>query len=146
DGFWGEGVFPDATYGSQYADYLLDTYAPGKTVPSYANPQGDIFIDNQALPGHLIDPFNYFNSGGVALYQMLHEIGHVLGLKHPFDDGDNSKPSFSQLGLGSLDTTYNTVMSYTPDSQPSGNKWVDWGNPATPMPLDILAIQYLYGV
>jgi hypothetical protein len=62
---------------------------------------------------------------------LLHELGHALGLKHPFDqDGDN------KVTLpASLDNTNNTLMSYT-----------DVGAPhSTYSPYDIAALNWLYG-
>lgn len=64
----------------------------------------------------------------------MHEIGHALGLRHPFDD-----PHFPI----SWDTRSETIMSY---SAIAGNQNSEFSfEPTTPMPLDILAIQYLYG-
>ncbi|PTT77791.1 hypothetical protein DBR42_24680, partial [Pelomonas sp. HMWF004] len=58
---------------------------------------------------------------------LLHEIGHALGLKHPFE---------APLLPNSEDSTANTVMSYTSS-----------GTPATSLaPFDVAALQYLYGV
>ncbi|HLD65644.1 MAG TPA: M10 family metallopeptidase C-terminal domain-containing protein [Pseudomonas sp.] len=62
----------------------------------------------------------------------VHEIGHALGLKHPFDsDGHNGNTLPAEVD----DVRY-TVMSYT-------NAY--GYEPTTPMLLDITAIQYLYG-
>lgn len=59
----------------------------------------------------------------------LHELGHALGLKHPFDGGIIAPKEFDNLGY--------SVLSYT------AREKTIFGN--TPMPNDILAIQYLYG-
>ena len=78
---------------------------------------------------------------------LLHEIGHALGLKHPFEDGI--------ILSTNLDTRIYTVMSYTDpsnDMYPNAgyvNGKYDWITyrivPETPMVLDIAAIQYIYG-
>lgn len=79
---------------------------------------------------------------------LLHEIGHALGLKHPFED--------PHVLPAAEDSEQYTVMSYT--SHPhalfrrvrdEGDGHYSWSyydvSPQTPMLYDIAAIQYLYG-
>ncbi|MEY3201877.1 MAG: hypothetical protein RIR70_1427 [Pseudomonadota bacterium] len=70
--------------------------------------------------------------GGYAFMAIMHEVGHVLGLKHPHD----TSPTNSLLTPKESDNQRQTVMSYTLDYSVS---------PEGPQPLDIAAIQYLYG-
>ena len=67
------------------------------------------------------------------LYVLLHEIGHALGLKHPFHKMDHNK----QLLASDLDKVEYTVMSYTGGDPEMG--------PVSLGPLDIQAIRALYG-
>jgi hypothetical protein len=69
--------------------------------------------------------------GSYAYATLIHELGHALGLKHPFEDGVT-------LPADQESTRY-TIMSYTFH----GGVGV---SPMTPMLYDILAIQHLYGV
>ena len=62
----------------------------------------------------------------------VHEIGHALGLKHPFEASPTNNAVISPL----LDDSHFTLMSY--------NNTYSY-QPTTPMVLDILAIQQLYG-
>jgi hypothetical protein len=80
-----------------------------------------------------------FAEGRYNYLALVHEIGHALGLKHPFDSVESSPYVLPP----SLDTESYTVMSY---SAQGGNLNTDFSYwPTTPMVLDIQAMQYLYG-
>lgn len=66
---------------------------------------------------------------------ILHETLHAIGLKHPFEGG-------ATLG-GALNIIPNTVMSYSP-IEGARTGWLS-SYPSTPMPLDVQALQALYG-
>lgn len=107
-------------YAGMDADAAAWAYLPGN------NPvAGDVWIgpatsDANPTPGS----YDYLT--------FTHEIGHALGLKHPFEsDSSNS----NTLPIEYEDVRY-TVMSYT-------NAYSF--EPTTPMLLDIAAIQYMYG-
>jgi hypothetical protein len=102
---------------------------------SYPGPEGDIFLDNFAAAFANVDP------GGIGFTFILRAIGHALGLKTTSDDGSNARPTFSELGIAQLDTAAYTLMSA--EAVAGGDPVT--GNIATPMPLDILAIQRIYG-
>lgn len=101
---------------------------------SYWPVGGDIWIST-ADQTIATDPWS---PGSYNFSALMHEVGHALGLKHPFD-GTPVLP-------GSLDTLQYTVMSYT-DAPKSTYYSAGWKSvsPETPMVLDIAAIQYLYG-
>jgi len=127
------GIFPSPAF----SERLLTVAEWTRT--RYPQPEGDITFDNYHAA------YSYLNDGGAGLMYVLHEIGHALGLKHPFDDGGNGRPTFEALGIGSSDTVEYTVMSYDrPDGKVGSDTHLS-GNAATPMPLDIFAIQKIYG-
>ena len=79
----------------------------------------------------------------------LHEIGHSIGLSHPFDGGSSTGQTLTVNGY--TDDMRTTVMSYTNSvdnfayfesggSLSSGSVYSN-----TPMIYDIAAIEYLYG-
>lgn len=98
--------------------------------PDDANPlalEGDIWLSEKTI--FSADTLNYDRE------TVIHELGHALGLKHPFyKDGEN------KITLPTdQDNTQLTIMSYT-EYENVGDEYA-----SSPMLYDIAAIQYLYG-
>ena len=75
--------------------------------------------------------------GTYAALTLIHEIGHALGLKHPFSAPDSTGDSATPPYLStSEDVTAWTVMSYTSSEDEYAFEYSE---------LDIAALQYLYG-
>lgn len=104
-------------------------------MPSTAAWAGDVWFNTLGT--------SYTNPWSAGSYEYLtavHEIGHALGLKHPFETSEyNSRV----LGIG-LDSRSYTVMSYSA-SLSNESTYFNY-EPTTPMILDVAAIQALYGV
>lgn len=102
----------------------------------YPGAAGDVWI-NVNSPANTLS----YLPGASGFFLLLHELGHALGLKHPHDDGGTGHPTYSAAGLGGLDIDFATVMSYADETDWNQLAW----EPATPMLLDVLAMQALYG-
>jgi serralysin len=96
---------------------------------------GDVWLNST-------DAGKTYDVGTSQYFTFLHELGHVLGLKHPFES-----PT-----LPSYDDTRYTVMSYTVPyavviTGAGGGYNVNWTpvNAITPQVLDIAAVQHTYG-
>ncbi|MFU2325440.1 M10 family metallopeptidase C-terminal domain-containing protein [Pseudomonas sp. NFX98] len=72
------------------------------------------------------------DKGSYDFMTFIHEVGHAIGLKHPFSPGGLNSITLDPA----LDDVALTVMSYN-----NSYSYL----PTTPMLLDILAIQSLYG-
>jgi serralysin len=102
-------------------------YGPGSSPES-----GDVWLDN----GDRLTSFeDGFAESTFGFYTLLHETGHALGLKHPFEGPAAISPEYDSIDF--------TVMSYSEyaGAQRAGADFY----PTTPMWFDLWAMQYIYG-
>ena len=131
-------------------------------VDKVLNDDGNVGLFNPpGRDGQGIGYFNWeeggWNTDGIAqgasnFIPLIHELGHGLGLAHPFDNGGGSSiyPGVTDLGHTGdygLNQGVYTTMSYNEGLFASGGDpgTLDYGIQGTPMAFDIAAIQYLYG-
>ncbi|MDQ1815389.1 Ig-like domain-containing protein [Massilia sp. CCM 9210] len=94
----------------------------GTTLNSY-DAQAYVYLDNVEFAAENAD----LTPGGGGYQTLLHELGHMIGLKHPFEGSANLAPGD--------DNTSNTLLSYTAQGGPYSNF----------SPYDIAALKWLYG-
>lgn len=97
-------------------------YNQNNVVTTY-NTQAYVYLDNKEWASDNSNPV----AGSAGFETLLHEMGHALGLKHPFE----GTPQLSTA----QNNTGNTVMSYTDDGNPH----------STFSPFDLAALAWLYG-
>ncbi len=108
-------------------DALAYAYSPRAN-----NWAGDVWLNGTSNWTKLAD-------GSYNFMALMHEVGHALGLSHPF--GGSS--AFGGSLPTAEDNRGNTIMSYDSASGSSGSGANFY--PTTPMSYDIAAMQYLYG-
>jgi hypothetical protein len=104
------------------------TYNPSTGVVNTFTPQAYVYLDNNEWRAQNQD----LTPGGRGYETLLHELGHALGLKHPFDDTSSGNTNHLPT---SQDNTSNTLMSYTHVGGPYATYSQD----------DIAALNWLYG-
>lgn len=82
-----------------------------------------VYLDNVEWGSENAD----LTAGDQGYETLLHELGHMLGLKHPFDDSPNLPTA--------VDNTAHTLMSYTHSG----------GDKSVFQEYDIAALKWLYG-
>ena len=114
--------------------------------PSSTAAGGDIYYSTTIdTNGNSVD----FVDGEYNWVTALHEVGHALGLSHPFDGGSKDK---STMNLN-LDFQRNTVMTYVQrgrnytlsQNNITGAESIGTTHTSTPGLLDIEAIEAIYG-
>ncbi len=119
---------------------IEDGLAAYAYLPTYVGGRpGDIWLSTSELPDD-------WDKGGYGFVTLVHEVGHALGLEHPF---------VVSTAPASLDSQRYTVMSYNwiddryvSFSVENGQFFAHFSQPVaeTPMVLDIAAVQQIYGV
>lgn len=127
---------PYGVLGFAYPIGYEDIYELSDLVSAYNGIEGDVFVN---FGGILSDVDLSFAPGSQGYLLVLHELGHSLGLKHPHNT-IGSRLSFDQYNSSQYDLDEFTVMSYNDDS----DSYVLY-DPITPMILDIIALQFMYG-
>jgi serralysin len=139
DGAAGAGDLRLAFSSVPYQDAWGWAYSPSQSASA-----GDVWVNY----GGVAAKEDAWAPGGVNYEELLHELGHAIGLKHPFDGPSTLPPA--------LDDVNHSVMSYRPAPHdiffrtitlPDGHQTsvIETVMPDTPMLLDIAAAQYLYG-
>ncbi len=124
--------------GSASADEAAHAYLPGGTYNLWTKEgtanaiAGDVWLNIDLFYSFLPEEGNY------DFLVLMHEIGHALGLKHPFE----SSGDFPAIAAEYDSYTY-SMMSYSAIAGNSSSSMSYF--PTTLMYYDIMALQYLYG-
>ena len=97
--------------------------------------------------------WGYLDKGAYGYVNIIHELGHAMGLAHPHDGGGDADAtkfpgvtSDNPLGTHEMNQGIWTTMSYNDGWKGHYSEYYDYGWQGTLMALDIAALQKLYGV
>jgi len=116
--------------GSSYVTAYAYAYYPFSDASS-----GDVWFSDDWFNGDVrpIGPGDY------DFMTIMHEVGHALGLKHPFETSAHS----ANLMPAQYDSLMYTIMSY--DTVAGDTDSGAYFYPTTPMYYDVAALEYMYG-
>lgn len=135
----------DINFGTNNQGTVSGGYATGSNSATTANGV-NLLLNNKSTVN--AEP----KQGDYGWETLVHEIGHTLGLKHPGAYNAGGGVAAAPYLSAADDNRRTTVMSYN-DATDVKN-WTSVGNgsytysainPTTYMPLDVLALQFLYG-
>ena len=124
--------------------YYPGTNAKGPPIVSRVDYESYLLL-NTSLS--ILSSRGELGGGHFGLHLSLHELGHGLGLSHPHDTGHGTTAIADRRAdavEGAYDNERYTVMSYERGGWNQMGSRI-YGHAVTPMALDILAIQNMYG-
>ncbi len=143
---------PDGTVGELRVAYTDSTQTPAGSAayaygPGNGPVNGDIWFDRTQASNQSFTPGSY------GFMTALHEMGHALGLSHPFDASSSTQVNLSAADdnlrntlMSYTNTDRNLVLKVTPNGQGGWTADMTQGiYSSTPMVYDVAAIEYLYG-
>ena len=120
----------------RYAESNLPITAWGY-YPTSSPEGGDAWFNNST------GMYNNPVVGNYAWLTIMHETGHLVGLKHPQDVTGSF--GATPANVDSLEYSVMSYRSYTGASTTQGLTNATWSFPTTLMMYDIAALQYMYG-
>lgn len=144
------------------ADITLTEVSSGADIPVYEGDDGRAFSSTSSYNGSILSNYisidtdshsgsyyywrDFNEAGDYALMSAIHEIGHSLGLGHT--GNYNGSATYEDDAQWTNDSHRFTVMSYFNDQNTGADRFGsdnNWHYSASPMLIDILAIQMIYG-
>jgi serralysin len=127
----------------------------GYAIPPTPNYRDNRIDQHDDTPGNIFIAYHSsmnFQKGSYNYITIVHELGHAIGLAHPHDTGGNSTifdgivSPFGDFGIYNANQQPLTIMTYNDIRSPyTPNTNSTTGFLATFGPIDIVALQYLYG-
>src|SRR5262245_28331961 len=152
-------IFYENNNGSAFENGGIFTTTVGSTSTGSHTSTGTVISIDTDTAGFGPIGASFGTYGGYPYQTLLHEIGHLIGLGH--GGGYNGNVNAATQQFSAFDTRLWTIMSYINPSTTSAKYYssypvtgTNWGIsadgyynvPTTPMILDILAAQQLYGL
>ena len=139
DGYTDDATILFSNYNSTTDGAGAYAYYPGSAeADAY---EGDVWLNTNSVSTDELP------TGSYSHFAVMHEIGHAVGLAHPgdYNAGPGVRITYDDHAQFRQDTQQYSVMSYFDESNADSNLGYG-GYPDTLMPLDVLALQQLYGV